>query len=76
MTAFADAGGKMLAHTLRDKELFVFRPAVVALGQTDLIFAQRFAVGFLGVLLMRSAISDVAIDNDQGWAVWRIQEVL
>ena len=65
-TAPADAVPEMLANAVRDQELGVFRPAIAALGETDLLLAERLAVGGTGVVLMRSAITDVAVDNDQG----------
>src|SRR5262249_14957723 len=65
----ADAGGKVLAYAVRHKELGILGPAVVALGQADLVFAQRFSVGFLGVLLVGRTIRDVAVDNDEGRAI-------
>src|SRR6185437_9769137 len=69
VTALADSVGKMLAHPVRYQELGVFRPAVGALGKADFILSQRFAVSFTSVLLVGRAVSNVAIDDDEGWAV-------
>ena len=55
----------MLAHAVRHEELGVFRPAIGALGETDLLVAQRLAMSGAGVLLVRRAIADVALDDDQ-----------
>ena len=66
----------MIVDSIRHIELFVFRPAVVSLGKPDLFFAQRFAVGATGVLLVRSAIADVAIHDDQRRAIVRTLKVV
>src|SRR5215831_9713049 len=55
----------MFAHTLGDQELGVLRPAIGALGEPDLLLAQWFAVGCGGIDLVRRAIADVAIQNDE-----------
>src|SRR5712671_5016040 len=49
----------------RDQELRVRRPAVADLGEPNLIFAQRLAVGLLGVMLVRRSPCDVAINDDE-----------
>ena len=56
---------EMLAHAVRHEELRVFRPAVAALRQTDFFLAERLAVRRAGVLLVRRAVADVAVDDDQ-----------
>ena len=63
--ARADAGFEVLVHAVGDEELGVRRPAVALLGQADLVFAQRLAVRGAGVLLVRRAPADVAVDDDQ-----------
>ena len=65
LPARADARLEMLAHAVGNEELRVLGPAVVALGQPDLLLAQRLAVRRAGVLLVRRAIGDVAVDDDQ-----------
>ena len=50
----------------RHQELRVFRPSVGTLGKPDLLVAQRLAVSFGGVLFMRRAVADMAVQNDQG----------
>jgi hypothetical protein len=65
-TAPADLLGEALADAVRDEELSVLGPAVGALGQPHLLLPQRFAMGGLGVLLVRRAPADVAVDDDQG----------
>src|SRR5439155_5422008 len=63
--ARADAGRETFAYTLGDEELLLFRPAVEALAEPDLLLAQRLAVRGVGVLLVRRAVADVAVDDDQ-----------
>ena len=62
----ADALLEMLAHAVRHEELGILRPAVAALGQADLLLAERLAVSRAGVLLVRRAVADMAVDDDQG----------
>ena len=66
--ALADPLVEALADAVGDEELGVLGPAVGLLGQLDLLLAERFAVGGLGVLLVRRAPADVAVDDDQGRA--------
>ena len=56
----------MVAHRVGNEELSVLRPAIVALGEPNLLFAKRLAVRGGGILLMRRAIADVAVQNDEG----------
>src|SRR5579884_295896 len=56
---------KVFTDTIRYVKLGIFRPTIRFFGQADLIFTQRFAVGFFGVLLVRRAISNVAVHNDE-----------
>ena len=65
-SAPADAVLKMLAHAVRHEEFGVLGPAVAALGETDLLLAERLAVGRAGVVLVRGAVADMAFDDDQG----------
>ena len=74
--ALADAVVEMFAHAVRHEELRVFRPAIAALGQPDLFFAERLAVGGAGVVLVRRAVADVAVDDDQRRRVVRPPEDL
>ena len=57
--------GEVLAHAVGHEELRVLGPAVGALGQPDLLVAERLAVRGGGVLLVRRAVADVAVDDDQ-----------
>src|SRR2546430_14570494 len=64
-SARADAGGEVLADAVGDQELRLLRPPVAALGQANLVVAERLAVGRGGVLLVRGAVADVAIEDDE-----------
>ena len=59
-----------------DQELGIGGPAVEFLGQADFVFAQRLAVGLVGVLLVGRAIADVAADDDHRRLVVGAQEFL
>ena len=63
--ARADAGSEMLPDAVGHKELGILGPAIGALGEPDLLVAQRLAVGCGGVDLVRRAVADVAVQNDQ-----------
>ena len=63
----ADAVGEMLVHPVRHQELGICGPTIESLGVSDLVLAQRFAMGFGRVLLVRCAIADMALDDDQRW---------
>src|SRR3977135_4029007 len=65
----ADAVVKMLAHTIGHEELRVFAPAVVALGKADLFGAQRLTVRGRGILPVRRAEADMAVDDDEGGGI-------
>ena len=72
--AHADAIREMLAHSIGHKELRVLWPAVKALGEADFFFAQRLAMGLGGVVFMRRAVADVAVQNDQRWPALGLAE--
>src|SRR5262245_14679356 len=74
LTTPADAGIEPLTHAVGHKELGILGPAVGALDQSYLILAQRLAVGGGSVDLMRRAVADVAIQNDQRWPALRLPE--
>ena len=57
---------KMLAHTVGHQKFGILGPAVAALGEADFLFAEGLAVGGAGILLVRGAKPDMAIDDDQG----------
>src|SRR5206468_7775595 len=63
--AGAETVRETLAHAVGDQELRLLRPAVEALAEADLLVAERLAVGGVAVLLVRRAVADVAVDDDQ-----------
>ena len=63
----------MFVDAVGNEKLVVLGPAVVLLGELDLFFAERFAVGGFGVLLVRRALADVAVDDDQRRPVRRVR---
>src|SRR3954447_18133587 len=66
----------MLAYALRNLELLVFGPAVAAFGEANLLLAERLAVRRARILLVRRAIADVAVDDDQRLTVTGLAEGL
>ena len=67
--AGADAGREVLADAVGHEELRVLGPAVAPLGEADLLVAERLAVRRARVLLVRRAVGDVAVDDDQRRAI-------
>src|ERR1700733_9140363 len=63
-----------IVYAIGHQELRVFRPAVIAFRKPDLFLAQWLPVRRAGVLLVRRAVSDVAIHNDEGRTVFGRQE--
>ncbi len=62
----ADSGGEALAHGLRHQELGVLGPTVETLGEADLLLAQGLAMRRRGIVLVRRAVADVAVEDDEG----------
>src|SRR5262249_18963788 len=65
----ADTVAKVLVDAIRNVELRVFRPAIIPLGQSDFFLAQRLAVSSARVLLVRRAVGNMAVHDDQRWTV-------
>ena len=55
----------VLHHPVGHEELGILRPAIGALGEPDLVLAQRLAMGGGGIDLVRRAVADVAVEDDQ-----------
>src|SRR5438067_1407402 len=66
----------MLAHSFRHEELRVFRPAVIPLREFDFLFPQRLAMRRAGILLVRRAVGDMTLDDNEGRAIRRLLEDL
>ena len=69
MASFAEAFCEVFAHALWHKEFRVLGPPVAALGQLDLFFTERFTMSGGTIFLMRGAIANVAVHNDEGRSV-------
>src|SRR5262249_1760840 len=65
IAALADAGRKMFADAVGNEKLRIFGPAIAALRQANLFFAQRLAVCFSLVLLVWRAVANVAVQDDE-----------
>ena len=71
-TARADPGGEVLVDAIGHKKLRVLGPAIGVLGEPDLLVAERLAVGRGSVLLVRGAVADVAVQNNERGPVLRL----
>src|SRR5882724_11009033 len=60
-----NTGFEVLIHSVRYEKLGVWRPAISLLRELDLFFAEWLAMNRIGVLAMRRAISDMAVNNDK-----------
>ena len=70
-STLADAFLEVFVDAVGNQKLRVLGPAVKLLYQPDFLLAQRFAVRLKGILLMRRAVPDVAVDDDQrGPGLW------
>src|SRR5581483_4290244 len=67
--ATANSVLKVLQDFFRDEKLHILGPAVELLRQTNFLFAKRLAMRGVGVLLVRSAVADMAVHNHQGRTV-------
>ncbi len=74
MAALAGDVLEVIVDAVGNVEFLVLRPAVVALGELDFFLAERLAVGRAGVLLVRRAIGDVAVHDDECRAVGGLLE--
>ena len=72
----ADSCVEMGRHFGRHEKMGVRRPAVDPFRLADFRFAQRTAVRFFGVLLVRSAPGDDRADDDHGRTIGRLLERL
>src|SRR5262245_2862993 len=64
----------MFTHTVRNKEFRVFRPSIAAFRKAYFVFAQRLAVRCCSILQMRSAITNVTIEDDESGPAFRLRE--
>src|SRR5882757_3145877 len=73
-TPRAYAIGEMLAHCIGNEKLGVLGPAIKALREADLLFAERLPMSLGRVMLMGRAVAYMAIQNDKGWPSLGITE--
>jgi hypothetical protein len=74
LCAARPARGKVLGNALRHEELGIFRPAIDALGQANFLDTQRFAMRSRSVLAVGRAVTDVAVEDDEGGPTLRLPE--
>src|ERR1700688_3655846 len=75
-TALADSILEVLSYPFGNIEFRIFRPTIIPLGQTDFIFTKWLAMSGTRVLLVGSAVSNVAVNNDQSRSIIGVQESL
>src|SRR5262249_7005029 len=61
----SDSVFEVLVDAIGNQEFRVFRPSVRAFRETDFFIAEWFAVSFRSVLLMRRAVPDMAVQDDE-----------
>src|SRR5262245_61181552 len=66
LAASPDAGLEVVVDAVGNEELCVLGPAVIALGEPNLLLAQGLAMGGACILLVGRAPTDVAVDDDEG----------
>ncbi len=64
-----------VVHSVGDQKLRVFGPPVVFLHQFDFRLAQRLAVCFVGILLVRRSVTNVAVHHDERRPVFRFEKI-
>ncbi len=74
MPTLAHACLEMFSHPVGHQEPGVLRPAIITLGQLDFFLSQWLPVYGAGVLLVRRAVGDMAIHNDEGKSVRDVLE--
>ena len=72
--ARADSGREMFVDAVGHEELRVLGPSVAALGEADLLLAERLAVRRGGVLLVWGTVADVAVQDDERRPALRLLE--
>src|SRR5439155_14514363 len=73
-SARPDAGGEVLADAVGDQQLRLLRPPIAALGEANLLLTERLAVGRGRVVLVRGAVADVAVEDDERGTPLRLPE--
>src|SRR5262249_17580869 len=69
-----DSGIKLPHDPVGHEKLGILRPAIGALGKPDLLLPQWFAMGSGRVNLVRRAVTDVAVENDESWSTFGLSE--
>src|SRR6266404_1502890 len=72
--ARANTGREVFIDAVGHKKVFILGPPVGALTQANFVVSERLAVGRGRVLFMRRTVADVAVQNDEGGAVFRFSK--
>src|SRR5271154_5400125 len=73
-TALTHAIPHVLAHALRYQKLRVLRPTIISLGETYFLLAERLAVRRASVMLVRSTVANVTVDDNKRRRILRLAE--
>src|SRR5579859_2754617 len=71
---FANAGRKMVVHTLRDIELCIFGKSIGLLAQPDFVLSEGLSMRGCSILLMWRAVSDVTVEDNKCGATFRFSK--
>src|ERR1700675_2333795 len=66
-SALSHAVLEPVVDSVGDQKLRIFWPPVVFLHEFDFRLAQRLAMRFVGILLVRRSVPNVAIHHDERW---------
>ena len=69
LAALPHAAAEVLADAVWNEKFGVLGPAVAPFGETYLLHAERLAMGGAGVMLVRRAVADVAVDDNERWRI-------
>ena len=65
LAPLSDTLTEVIVDAVWHVEFLIFWPAVASFGKPDLLLAQRLAVGPAGILFIGSAVSDMAVYDNQ-----------
>src|ERR1700733_5051861 len=68
-TPRTDTRAEMFLDSIRYQKLRTLPPSVATLGEANLFLSQRLTVSCRRVLLVRRTVTDMAVEDDEGWAI-------
>src|SRR5690348_627498 len=73
-SALADPVAEILEYAVGNEELCVLGPTIILFRKPHFLLTQRFAVGFVGILLVRRSVADMAVEDDQSRAIFGFEK--